>query len=343
MGNRSRATTAAAGSVLTVLLLASGCGSGDDDARTVTVRAAGAERAVGHGAGDGEDYADGYGAGSEAGADADVDADVDAEEDPTPAGTLSVREIPKVGSVVTDAAGTTLYRFDKDTAQPPRSNCEDACATLWPAVPADGAQAPAGVDAGLLGSVDRPDGTRQLTLAGWPVYRYAKDTRPGETKGEGVGGTWHALAADGGKAVDGGKAAEGGEAADDGKADTGKESAPLSAVDDAKLGKLLVDAQGRTLYRFGKDSAWPMKFGCLDDCLNTWKPAPSVEAGKAVGIPAELVGSVERPDGTRQLTIDCWPVYLFTGDTGPGQTNGHGVQGLWFAVNDAGKKIPAKG
>lgn len=339
MGNRNRATTVAAGSVLTVLLLASGCGSGDDGARTVTVQAAGAERAVGHGAGDGDDYGEGYGAGSEAGADADTDT----EEDPTPAGTLSVREIPEVGSVVTDAAGTTLYRFDKDTAQPPRSNCADACATLWPAVPADGAQAPAGVDAGLLGSVDRPDGTRQLTLAGWPVYRYAKDTRPGEAKGEGVGGTWHALAADGSKAADGGKAVDGGKAADDGTADTGKESAPLSAVDDAKLGKLLVDAQGRTLYRFGKDSAWPMKFGCVDACLNTWKPAAPVEGEKAVGIPAKLVGSVERPDGTRQLTIDCWPVYLFTGDTAPGQTNGHGVQNLWFAVNGAGKKIPAKG
>ncbi|MCJ0874425.1 SCO0930 family lipoprotein [Streptomyces sp. AP-93] len=337
MGNRNRATTAAAGSVLTVLLLASGCGSDDGAARTVTVRAAGAERAVGHGAGDGE----GSGAGPEADADVDAeadsgpdstDADVDADADPTPAGRLAVREVPEVGSVVTDAAGATLYRFDKDTAQPPRSNCEGACITLWPAVPAAGAQAPAGIDAGLLGSVERPDGTRQLTLAGWPVYRYAKDTRPGDAKGEGVGGTWHALAADGGKAADGKKAA-----------DDGKESAPLSAVDDAKLGKLMVDAQGRTLYRFGKDSAWPMKFGCLDACLNTWKPAAPVEGEKAVGIPAGLVGSVERPDGTRQLTIDCWPVYLFTGDTAPGQTNGHGLQGLWFAVDDAGKKIPAAG
>lgn len=332
MGHRNRATTAAAGSVLTVLLLASGCGSDEGDARTVTVQAAGAERAVGHGAGDGE----GYGAGAEA--DAEDEAEVEADAGADSAGRLEVREIPEVGSVVTDAAGATLYRFDKDTAQPPRSNCEDACATLWPAVPADGAQAPAGIDAGLLGSVERSDGTSQLTLAGWPVYRYAQDTRPGDAKGEGVGGTWHALASDGGKAADGGKASEPGKTAD-----AGKESAPLSAVDDAKLGKLLVDAQGRTLYRFGKDSAWPMKFGCLDACLNTWKPAAPVEAEKALGIPARLVGSVERPDGTRQMTIDCWPVYLFTGDTAPGQTNGHGVQGLWFAVDDAGKKIAAAG
>ncbi|MCX4782025.1 SCO0930 family lipoprotein [Streptomyces sp. NBC_01264] len=342
MGNRSRATAAAAGSVLTVILLASGCGSGDDGARTVTVRPAGAERAVGHGPGDAEGKAEGEGYGEEYGAGQETDAEEDA--DLTPAGKLSVREIPGIGSVATDAAGSTLYRFDKDTAQPPRSNCEGACATLWPAVPADGAQAPAGTDAGLLGSVDRPDGTRQLTLAGWPVYRYAKDTRPGEAKGEGVGGTWHVLAPDGKKAVDAGKAADDGKAADAGEAaEAGKESAQLSVTDDAKLGKLMVDGQGRTLYRFGKDSAWPMKFGCLDACLNTWKPAAPVEREKAVGIPTGLVGSVERPDGTRQLTIDCWPVYLYTGDTAPGQTNGHGLQGLWFAVDDAGEKIPAKG
>lgn len=336
MGNRSRATTAAAGSVLTVLLLASGCGSGEDGARTVTLQAAGAEQAAGHGPGNGEDY----GAGSDTDAEEGSGPD-SAAGDLDPAGRLSVRQVPEVGSVVTDAAGAALYRFDKDSAQPPRSTCEDACADLWPAVPADGAQVPAGIDERLLGSVDRPDGTRQLTLAGWPVYRYAKDTRTGEAKGEGVGGTWHALAADGGKAADGKKGDDG--KAEEGETESGKVSAPLSAVDDAKLGKLMVDARGNTLYRFDKDSAWPMKFGCLEDCLNTWKPAAPVESEKAAGIPAGLVGSVERPDGTRQLTIDCWPVYLLTGDIAPGQTNGHGAQGLWFAVNPAGKKIPAAG
>lgn len=327
MANRNRATAAAAGSVMTVLLLASGCGSGAGTAGTATaVRPAAAQQHLGDGYGTGS--GSGYDPGSGSG---DAAADPGKADSAAPAGRLAVREIPEIGGVVTDAAGAALYRFDKDTAKPPRSNCEDACATLWPPVPADDAEASAGIDAGQLGSVDRPDGTRQLTLAGWPVYRYAKDVRAGEAKGEGVGGTWHALGADGKKAVDGKKEAG------------AEKAAGLSVAGDAKLGKILVDGQGRTLYRFNKDSAWPMKFGCLDACLNTWKPAAPVEKEKAVGIPAGLVGSVERPDGTKQLTIDCWPVYLFTGDTAPGQTNGHGKQGLWFAVNDAGKKIPAAG
>ncbi|MEJ8641361.1 hypothetical protein WKI68_07500 [Streptomyces sp. MS1.HAVA.3] len=62
---------------------------------------------------------------------------------------------------------------------------------------ADDVSAGEGIDATLLGAVERADGTRQLTVAGWPVYRYAKDTKAGDTLGEGVGGTWHVLGPDG--------------------------------------------------------------------------------------------------------------------------------------------------
>ncbi|MFE2342263.1 SCO0930 family lipoprotein [Streptomyces sp. NPDC059431] len=329
MGNRLHVATAT-GSMVAVLLLTAGCGSGGGSRslRTVdSVRPAAADKAIGDGYGSDS----GYGSGSGSGSGADPAAAA-APAASAKAGELAVREAPGIGGVVTDGSGATLYRFDKDTAEPSHSACEGACATTWPPVPADDAKVAAGIDAGLLGAVERPDGIRQLTLAGWPVYRYAKDTQAGDTKGEGVGGTWHALAPNGKKAID--------NKTTDGKAPEKKGSA-LSVATDAKLGKLLVDSQGRTLYRFNKDSAWPMKFGCLDACLNTWKPAAPVDKAKVSDIPAGLVGSVKRPDGTQQLTIDCWPVYLFTGDTAPGQTNGHGKQGLWFAVDDAGKKIPA--
>lgn len=341
MGNRLHVATAT-GSMVAVLLLTAGCGSGGSSGslRTVdSVRPAAADKPAGDGDGDG--YGSGSGSGSGAGADPAAAA-ASAPAISAQAGELAVREVADIGSVVTDEAGATLYRFDKDTAEPSRSTCEGACATTWPPVPAEDAKAAAGIDANLLGAVERPDGIRQLTLAGWPVYRYAKDTRAGDAKGEGVGGTWHALAPNGKKSIDNKTTAD---KANEGKAPDGKapekKGSDLSVTADAKLGKLVVDSQGRTLYRFNKDSAWPMKFGCLDACLNTWKPAAPVDKAKVSDIPAGLVGSVKRPDGTEQLTIDCWPVYLFTGDTAPGQTNGHGKQGLWFAVDDAGKKIPA--
>jgi predicted lipoprotein with Yx(FWY)xxD motif len=58
-----------------------------------------------------------------------------------------------------------------------------------------------GVDSELLGSVRRPDGTRQATLNGWPLYRFSEDRAPGETKGEGLKGTWHVIGPDGKKVV----------------------------------------------------------------------------------------------------------------------------------------------
>ncbi|MCX5213832.1 hypothetical protein OG689_31955 [Kitasatospora sp. NBC_00240] len=106
----------------------------------------------------------------------------------------------KLGAIVTDGAGHTLYRFDKDTAQPSASNCNGGCATTWPPVPAGSDVGVKGIDSKLVGTVTRADGSKQLTLGGWPVYRYAPDTKPGDTKGQGVGGTWFVITPDGKKA-----------------------------------------------------------------------------------------------------------------------------------------------
>ncbi|MER6046222.1 SCO0930 family lipoprotein [Streptomyces sp. NPDC001793] len=236
-----------------------------------------------------------------------------------PAGALALRQSATLGPFVTDAQGMTLYRFDKDTAKPPTSNCSGACATTWPPVPADGATAPAGIAPDALGSVTRADGTKQLTVNGWPAYRYAKDTRPGDTKGQGLGGIWHALASDGTKAGT-------------------QPAADVGVFAQPQLGRILVDDMGRTLYRFNKDSPWPMKFGCTGTCLDTWKPARPADRSKLNGIAPHLVSTVTRPDGTRQLAIGCWPVYWFTGDKQPGDINGQGKMGLWFAVSENGKK-----
>ncbi len=347
MNKMRRVTTV--GSVAAVLLLAAGCGSGDDAARSGNaVQPAGAGKALSDAYGSGSGYgAGGYGgmpgdlSGSGAGSGSGADPSAGSGSGKAgAAGQLAVREIAGVGGVVTDGAGATLYRFDKDTAQPPKSNCDGDCATAWPPVPADDASASAGIEAGLLGAVTRSDGSKQLTLGGWPVYRYAKDTKAGEAKGEGVGGTWHALAPDGKKAVDQKQKKAGGHAGMGMGDQSMKADTELSVASNEKLGKILVDGQWRTLYRFDKDSAWPMKFGCLGACLDTWKPAAPVDKTKTTGIKPELIGSVKRADGSEQLTIDCWPVYLFTGDTEPGQTNGHNKQGLWFAVTDTGKKVP---
>ncbi|CCH17028.1 hypothetical protein [Micromonospora lupini] len=114
----------------------------------------------------------------------------------------------KLDPVVVNGAGLTLYRFDKDSNKPPVSNCDGDCAATWPPVtvaPA-GKVFVAGVKAADVGTIPRPDGTRQVAIGGWPVYRFAKDTKPGDTNGQGVGTTWFGVTPTGGKAgVSGGE------------------------------------------------------------------------------------------------------------------------------------------
>ncbi|MEU1286197.1 hypothetical protein [Kitasatospora sp. NPDC005856] len=114
--------------------------------------------------------------------------------------TMQTAQDPKLGTIVTDSAGFTLYRFDQDRNSPPESSCNGSCAVIWPPEHANGDVTVKGIDSKLVGTVTRADGTKQVTLNGWPAYRYSPDTKPGDTKGQGVGGTWFALTPSGGKA-----------------------------------------------------------------------------------------------------------------------------------------------
>ncbi|MFJ1595687.1 hypothetical protein [Streptomyces sp. NPDC088261] len=124
----------------------------------------------------------------------------------TPAGAkwvqLSATKAGALDPVVANGAGFTLYRFDKDTADPSQSNCNDACAVTWPPVIVDphGKIFIDGIKKKDVGVVKRADGSLQVTLGGWPVYRFAKDLKPGDTNGQGVGGTWFGVTPDGRKA-----------------------------------------------------------------------------------------------------------------------------------------------
>ncbi|WP_433714124.1 hypothetical protein ACQP2U_08275 [Nocardia sp. CA-084685] len=124
------------------------------------------------------------------------------------AGTTNIVQLratsnPTVGQYVSDGSGRSLYRFDKDTAAPSVSNCSGQCATTWPplTVTRDQVLYTAGVDPQLVGFIERADGTCQITIGGWPVYYFSKDTKPGDLLGQGVGGTWFAVAPNGGKAL----------------------------------------------------------------------------------------------------------------------------------------------
>jgi predicted lipoprotein with Yx(FWY)xxD motif len=115
---------------------------------------------------------------------------------------LQVVQVPGVGDVVSDDDGFILYRYDKDTAQPPKSNCvETECVLLWsPVLAASGNVNVKGIDKALVGTVERGKGLKQVTLDGWPLYRYTDDEEVGAASGNGVDGLWFAIKPDGQKA-----------------------------------------------------------------------------------------------------------------------------------------------
>ena len=117
---------------------------------------------------------------------------------------LTANSTAKLGTVVVDGQGCTLYRFDKDSAKPPTSNCAGECAQQWPPVLATPGTplTVEGVEQEAVGTINRSDGTIQLTLGGWPVYRFSGDPQPGATSGQGNGdGEWAAVTPEGQKAA----------------------------------------------------------------------------------------------------------------------------------------------
>jgi predicted lipoprotein with Yx(FWY)xxD motif len=116
-----------------------------------------------------------------------------------PAGTVAVDVAQTdIGGVLVDGTGYTLYAFGTDTTGTP--TCIDAtCAATWKPITGTGIAVAtnAGASTGLFKLVARPDGTTQLSIGGRPVYRFSGDTKPGDTKGQGIGGQWHAISPDG--------------------------------------------------------------------------------------------------------------------------------------------------
>ena len=95
------------------------------------------------------------------------------------------------GEIVVDAKGMSVYFFTKDVKDSGTSACTDACLAAWPPV-TTAAETPQveGVT-GTVGTITTPDGAKQVTLNGLPLYYFAKDTKAGDILGQGVNGVWY--------------------------------------------------------------------------------------------------------------------------------------------------------
>lgn len=112
--------------------------------------------------------------------------------------TLAVATNVDWGEHVVTGAGMSVYTYSLD--EDGVSNCVDACTNNWPPVTVEaGADATAseGLDASLLGTIERADGTSQVTYAGMPLYTFRRDTEAGHTRGQALGGQFFLIAVDG--------------------------------------------------------------------------------------------------------------------------------------------------
>ncbi len=118
-------------------------------------------------------------------------------------------------------------------------------------------------------------------------------------------------------------------------------------LEKTKLGTVLADGHGRTLYMFEKDTRGSKKSTCFGQCAAAWPPLTTTgKPHAAKGVSASKLGTIRRGHGVRQVTYNGWPLYRFQGDTRARQTNGEGINAFgaeWSVLSAAGKKIEEQG
>lgn len=131
-----------------------------------------------------------------------------------------------------------------------------------------------------------------------------------------------------------------------GGSDSTSESGPETVkTADADMGTILVDGEGKTLYLFEQDTG--PQSTCAGGCAGEWPPVTT--EGKphgGDGVTASMLGTSKRSDGSVQVTYAGHPLYYFSGDTAPGQTNGQGLDDFgaaWYVLGPSGKEITSDG
>src|SRR6266700_3862952 len=152
----------------------------------------------------------------------------------------------------------------------------------------------------------------------------------------GSGGSSPGATSSGGSSSGG--SSSGGGAYGGGPASTSPTGSATVTATSTKLGSILVDGKGRTLYLFQKDS--PNQSACSGACVSAWPVDQSSGTPKAgSGVKASLLSTIKRTDGSTQVTYNKHPLYFYSGDSQAGQQNGQGLNAfgaLWYVVAPAG-------
>jgi predicted lipoprotein with Yx(FWY)xxD motif len=142
----------------------------------------------------------------------------------------------------------------------------------------------------------------------------------------------------------GGHAGHGG--AQGGMAGMGSRELELYAVQTGTLGIVVTDGEGRVLYGSDGDQTAPPESHCTDTCAQAWLPltVPAGQEPQLLGVDASVVGRLARQDGSSQVTLGGWPVYVNRNDDGQLKAAVPDPQSAgWFAVSPTGGKVTLPG
>jgi predicted lipoprotein with Yx(FWY)xxD motif len=129
-----------------------------------------------------------------------------------------------------------------------------------------------------------------------------------------------------------------------GNAMPGMESGGLElyAVQTGPLGVVVTDGEGRLVYGSDHDMTDPPMSMCTGTCTQEWLPlvVPAGQQPDLLGVDADKVGRVARDDGSSQLTLGGWPVYVNRHDDGGLKKAAPDAHGTWFAMTPQGQRVP---
>ncbi len=228
-------------------------------------------------------------------------------------------EDTKLGKILTDAEGYTLYYFTKD-ALPDTSLCTGGCVTNWPLFYAENLVVNEGLDSADFSSIEHPEGGMQTLYRGWPLYYFKNDLNPGETAGEAVGNVWFVA----------------------------KPDYSIMLTDNILVGKdgvtynsnyepgeevvqYFVDEYGMTLYIFINDTYNQNNFTSSDFSNDAVWPIYEEELQAVASTVDTSLFDMIDVFGRQQLTYKGWPLYYFGGDSLRGMATGVSVPnpGIW--------------
>jgi predicted lipoprotein with Yx(FWY)xxD motif len=220
--------------------------------------------------------------------------------------TVQLATNDNLGSILTDVEGMSLYILSKDIKG--TSECTGGCIDAWPIFYTEKITLDAGLDNSDFGVITRPDGTKQTTYKGWPLYYFANDVVPGDTKGDKVGNRFFVA-----------------------KPDYSLMYAQTQIEGENNLTFYMTDALGRTLYAFFKDTFNDNNFTKEDFSNNALFPIFHTEIDKLPSILNKDDFKTIDVFGRKQLTYKGNPLYYSDKDLKKGDILGRST--AWPLVN----------